>query len=489
MATFNLVRNSRVFFTTNVDPNTGKVLLANSITSANTKELQVLDGFSFSQATNADTINISEAGSAPVRGQRSFNTSLGNVEFSFSTYVRPAKPSTVVTAEESVLWNALLSDAEVVAANQVSPVITTPSASYVPGTGRLTLTGTGAAATGLTVGQVYIMSGVTGIGASEYNTAVKFVSTAGGTTLVFDYLTAPTATVVAGAFTAIKLNKSAWTDNLAVAADTAVPVAYGQVSSAVSNKNQLQKFGMYFVVDNIIYAIHNCAMDQAVIDFGLDGIATVAWTGKATEIQQLPDTADVSNTNPGVFSGAGNSTGTAAPRVLSAGYITNKLSTVKLVSNIGGVGGTTYTLALTGGSLTVANNITYVTPANLGVVNLPIGYFTGTRAISGSITAYLRTGTNGTAEILNNMLTNAATSIDPKFLLQIDVGGSAAATKVELRLDAAMLQIPTIDAQAVMSTTINFTAQGSEAVQSATSAYDIENTNELRVRYFSPTTV
>ena len=489
MATFNLVRNSRVFFTTNVDPNTGKVLLGGTITAANTKELQVLDGFSFSQATNADTINISEAGSAPVRGQRSFNTSLGNVEFSFSTYVRPAKPSTTVNAEESVLWNALLSDAEIAAASQVSPVITTPTASYAPSTGRLTLTGTGAAATGLTVGQVYIMSGVTGIGASEYNTAVEFVSTSGGTTLVFDYLTAPTAAVVSGAFTAIKLNKSAWTDNLAIAADTAVPVAYGQVSSAVSNKNQLQKFGMYFVVDNIIYAIHNCAMDQAVIDFGLDGIATVAWTGKATEIQQLPDTADISNTNPGVFSGAGNSTGTATPRVLTAGYITNKLSTVKLISNIGGVGGTTYTLALTGGSLTVANNITYVTPANLGVVNFPIGYFTGTRDISGSITAYLRTGTNGTAEILNNMLTNAATSIDPKFLLQIDVGGSAAATKVELRLDAAMLQIPTIDAQAVMSTTINFTAQGSEAVQSSTSAYDIENTNELRVRYFSPTTV
>lgn len=488
MATFNLVRNSRVFFTTNVDPNTGKILLGGTITAANTKELQVLDGFSFSQATNADTVNISEAGSAPVRGQRSFNTSLGNVEFSFSTYIRPAKPSTTVLAEENVLWNALLSDAELVAGSQVTPVITTPVASYTPGTGRLLLTGTGAAATGLVVDQVYIMSGVTGLGANQYNTAVKFIG-ATSTVLTFDYLTAPTAAVVSGGFTGIKLNKTAWTDNVAIGADTAVPAAYGQISSAVSNKNQLQKFGMYFMVDNILYAIHNAAMDQAVIDFGLDGIATVAWTGKATEIAQLPSTAVVSAANPGVFSGAGNSTGTAAPRSLTAGYITNKLSTTTLISNIGGVGGTTYNLALTGGSITIANNITYVVPANLGVVNLPIGYFTGTRAVSGSLTAYLRTGTNGTAAILNSMLTNAATSVDPKFKLQVDIGGSTAATKVEVLVDAAMVQIPTIDAQAVMSTTINFTAQGSEAVQSATSNYDIENTNDLRVRYFSATTV
>ena len=87
------------------------------------------------------------------------------------------------------------------------------------------------------------------------------------------------------------------------------------------------------------------------------------------------------------------------------------------------------------------------------------------------------------------MLANAATSVDPKFKLQVDIGGSTAATKVEVLVDAAMVQIPTIDAQAVMSTTINFTAQGSEAVQTSTSNYDIENTNELRVRYFSATTV
>ncbi len=338
------------------------------------------------------------------------------------------------------------------------------------------------------------MSGVTGLGANEYNTAVKFIGITSTTALTFDYLSAPAAAVVPTGFTSIKLNKAAWTENAAIVADTAVPAAYAQVSSAVSNKNKLQKFGMYFVVDSAIYAIDDCAMDQAVIDFGLDGIATIAWTGKATALRALPATALVTS-SPATFTGLGNDTGTAAAKYTGAGYITNKLSTVTLISTIGGVGtgNKTYTLALTGGSITIANGITYVTPANLGVVNSPIGYFTGTRAISGSLTAYLRTGStatpNSTATLLTDMLASSTTAVEPKFKLQVEIGGSTAATRVEALMDGAMLQIPTIDAQTVMSTTINFTAQGTDPYFGPTAGYDIENTNDLRIRYFSPTTV
>ena len=47
-----------------------------------------------------------------------------------------------------------------------------------------------------------------------------------------------------------------------------------------------------------------------------------------------------------------------------------------------------------------------------------------------------------------------------------------------------MLQIPSIDAQAVMSTSINFTAQGYSNIL-ADNAYDLENTNDLTIRYLS----
>ena len=481
MSTFNLVRNSRVFFTTNVAAGTG-VVAASGFTATNSQELQVLDGFSFSQATNADTVNINEAGSSPVRGQRSFNTSLANVEFSFSTYIRP-KLSGTVKAEESHLWNALLSS---------TPLGSTPGsfATITAATnvaGLLTLTGTGLA--NVAVGEVVVIKGVTGVGASQYNTAVRILTVTSTTGITAQYLEVPTTTIAAFAsWSAVTFNKTAWTENVAVAADIVatpgIPTAYSAVTTALSNKNQLLPFGMVITVDTVTYVIDNCALDQAVIDFGLDGIAMVAWTGKGTVLRQLASTVAYTTATDPVISGG--LVGTIKGKDTTANFITNKLSTVSLISNIGGIAGTAYNLALTGGSITIANGITYVTPANLGVVNVPVGYFTGTRAISGSITAYLRTGTTNSAGLLSSLLAASATSagVEPKFKLQIEIGGSTNGTRVEVEASGAMLQIPTVDAQAVMSTTINFMCQGTEE-NLGNNQYDLENTNDLQIRYLS----
>lgn len=491
MATFNLVRNSRVLFTTNV--NSSGVIQASGFTATNTQELQVLDGFSFSQASNADTVTISEAGNTPVRGQRSFNTSLANVEFSFSTYIRPKLPSTLVTAEESHLWNALLSTAAIGSAAAWTATTITTASTTVNAAGLLTLVGTSFTNTGIAVGETYVINGVTGTGAAQFNSAVKIVSIS-ATTITAQYAVAPTASiVVANWSTSVTMTKTAWNAFTAQAGDTtapqynSAPVAYSSVTTALSNKNQLLAFGMLITVDGVTYAIDNAAMDQAVIDFGLDGIATVAWTGKGTALRQLATVITFDDTAPLLPVLSGGAVGTAAGKVTDAKFITNKLSTVTLQSSIAGATSpTAYTLALTGGSVTIANNITYVTPANLGVVNTPIGYFTGTRAITGSLTAYLRTGSTNTAGLLSNLLAASTTSsgVEPKFRLQVEIGGSSNAVRVEFEARGAFLQIPTIDAQAVMSTTINFTAQGSSA-QATTNTYDIENTNDVNIRYLS----
>ena len=486
-STFNLLRNSRVFFTTNVAPGTG-IVAGTGFTPTNSQEIQVLDGFSFSQASNADTITISEAGSTPVRGQRSFNTSLANVEFSFSTYIRPYL-STTVKAEEACLWNALLS------ATAIGETLTSPATvtTATHSAGLLTLAGT--AFPVLTVGEVYVVKGVTGAGASQFNTAIKiltYTKVVDVVTITATYLTAPTAGIPAITewATKVKFASTAWNENAVVAADTGgivtstTPVPYSTVTTALSNKNKLLPFGMVITVDSVTYVIDNCAMDQAVVDFGLDGIAMVAWTGKGTALRQLDNKVIFSAaTNPILTGGL---TGTITGKNTDANFITNKLSTLTLKSNIGGVAGTAYTMALTGGSITIANNITYVTPANLGVVNIPIGYFTGTRAITGSLTAYLRTGTTNSAGLLDSLLDAAATTagVEPKFKLQVEIGGITAGTRVEVESAGAMLQIPTIDAQAVMSTTINFTAQGHSNIL-ADNAYDLENSNDLAIRYIS----
>jgi hypothetical protein len=158
----------------------------------------------------------------------------------------------------------------------------------------------------------------------------------------------------------------------------------------------------------------------------------------------------------------------------------------------GGTSAKTYTIAITGGSLAIANNVSYVTPETLGVVNKPIGYFTGTRAVSGNLTAYLKTGAgNTTNTLLNDLL---AAPSETKYYLEIQVGGSANAVKVELEMPAVTLQVPTIDVQDVISTTINFAAQGSVlpssasadlADSSSTSYYDVEAANDILVRYYS----
>lgn len=491
MATFNLLRNSRVFFTTNVAAGTG-IIAASGFTTANSQELQVLDGFSFSQSSNADTVTIAEAGSAPVRGQRSFNTSLANVEFSFSTYMRP-RLSTTVKAEEACLWNALVTTVPLAqAAAFTATTITTASCTLSAG-GLLTLVGTAFTTAGLTVNDVYVIKGVTLIGAAEFNTAVKVLSIS-ATTITAQYLVAPvTAITVANWSTSVTFNKTAWNEYASQVGDTTAPqysgapAVYSSITSGLSNKNTLLPFGMIVTVDGVTYAIDNCAMDQAVIDFGLDGIATIAWTGKGTALRQLATNVTYSAVTDPVLTGG--LTGTITGKNTTANFITNKLSTVTLVKNIGGIGAgnTSYTLALTGGSITIANGINYVTPANLGVVNIPIGYYTSTRAVSGTLSAYLRTGSTNSAGLLSDLLAASATSagVEPKFYLLVAIGGSTAGTRIELELPGCNLQIPTIDAQAVMSTSINFTAQGSDAVQGAAAGYDIENTNEFEIRYLS----
>ena len=582
MATFNLTRNSRAFFTTNVNSTTG-IIQSTGFTADNSQELSILEGFSFSQTSNVDTITVSEAGTTPARGQRTFNTQLNPVEFSFSTYLKPAYQDSV-RAEEAVLWNAMFST--------TSQTDTGTALTYV---GAMTATIIGATATNpallqitagtaitlaasVAVGEYVILKGATGDKANELNGAYLVRSTT-ATVVELAFCIPPES--LTGAVTAnlpatstatapsLFLSKTAW-NNYTGVSDTSGTVVgvnkvggkyYGEVVSARSNANQLLPFGMVMTVDNITYALDNCALDQASIDFGLDGIATVQWTGKATALRQLatsatytaaadsflvPTSTTVStlttspvvtfSATPGTAAAVGSVvkhggdtlgivavaltnvatnvslaasptralttsalrtyiiqpitlggglTGFIAPKTAPAitGYITNKLNSLTLNSAFGG-GGTNYTIPLTGGNITIANNINYVTPANIGIVNSPITYYTGTRSITGTLNAYLRTGTNSTSSLLSTLLSNAASATETKYEMALQIGGATNAVRVEILAPATSIQIPTIDAQSVLSTAINFTVQGYDGVASASASYDLEAVNDIRVRYF-----
>ena len=389
----NLIRNSRVFFTTNVD--SSGTVAASGFTSSNTFEIQVQDGFSFSQNTSTETVNISEGGAAPIRGQRSFNTALEPVDWSFSTYIRPflseggtttAGPDSddYVDAEESVLWNALSSS---------------------------------------------IAIGSEGAG---------WVRTVG---------TSPLSTT----------------------------------SFTHSNSHQLQAFGLVIALESVTYVIDNCAVESAGIDFGLDAIASIAWAGKGTVMRQIAATTMVNNAGAGTVALTGGLTGSAKLKNTNAKYIANKLSTMAISrTTFNGQSAKTYTIALTGGNLSVANNLTYLTPANLGAVNTPITYFTGARAVTASVNAYLKTGSNESATLLSDLLASSTLDDENQFAVTIELGGATNATKVVLDMPYVMLAIPTVSSEQVISTTINLMPQAG-----SNTAYDIEGTNELAVKYYS----
>jgi hypothetical protein len=499
---FNLIRNARMFFTTNVNAETG-VVKATGFTTTNTKEIQVLDGLSFSQNTTAETVTINEAGDTPTRGQRNFNTALDPVELSFSTYMRPFfaenggtsvyDNTDTVEAEEDVLWNAF-------------------AAGYVDGSSELI----------------------------------------GGAT-------------------------AAWTKTSGAAGEP-----HSDLSFQFSNKNQLQKFGVIIVLDSTSYIIDNCVLDQASIDFGIDAIATIAWTARgsviraadvyATEPTTLDGTGTVSlygsyiekdaasSTNIGNITTSTNITtntftlnghglkkgqkitataGTTIGGITSgdvlyvlstttntftvsssladytagtavdltgagalqfdsedytsaakgkntiAPFLANKLSVVEVLKEGISGAGTNYTLALTGGNITLSNNVTYLTPANLGVVNKPFTYFTGTRAVSGSLNCYLKTGSMNSGKLLDDLIAASATNVDPAYNLQLSIGArnTSGKTRVVLHMPATVLTIPTINTEQVVSTTINFTAQGYTDTE-----FDICANNEISIKYYSANT-
>jgi len=84
-------------------------------------------------------------------------------------------------------------------------------------------------------------------------------------------------------------------------------------------------------------------------------------------------------------------------------------------------------------------------------------------------------------------LAAASTVTEPMFASEIAIGGSGNALRVELQLPSISIGVPSVNTEQVVSTAITFTASGSDQTGSAsTTAYDLENTNDLTVRYYAP---
>ena len=214
-----------------------------------------------------------------------------------------------------------------------------------------------------------------------------------------------------------------------------------------SERAELGTFDLYFEMGGAgsgtktIYKIAGCCVNSAAIDFDIDGIATINWSGFGKIISEesaLP-TSSTTIINEGV-SGTGN-------------FIRNRLTTLQAAGNAGG-SSVTYGLTLTGGNITFENNISFLTPETLGVVNQPLGHVTGTRSVSGNFTCYLNAESNASADLFENIIEDTDQIVND-FSLTFNIGG-ASTPKVAITVPNAHLEVPTHSIDDIISIETNF---------------------------------
>lgn len=197
-----------------------------------------------------------------------------------------------------------------------------------------------------------------------------------------------------------------------------------------------------------IYKITDAVVNEAGINFDIDGISMISWSGMGSNLTEL-----------GYFYGTlAVSNGSTSTN----NFIRNRLTALTAVSS-STTGSVTYAITLTGGSITITNNITYLTPEIMGIVNRPIGHVTGTRSVTGTFTAYLDELSNSTADLFQNLAEKYNTVVQNVFALDFYVGGFTntdvvTAPGIQFTFDQAHLEVPKVNFDDVISTEVNFHA-------------------------------
>lgn len=386
-------------------------------------KIPVLDGYSFSQSTATTEVTLNEmqdtSGNSN-RGRSMFTNALEPAEWSFSTYARPVFESTAQTAVEEVLWAFFLGAKTWDATNKEWDQD------------------------------------------SNTNVVVNARGTTAASTLVLD--------------------------------------------ANDSDRTELGTFDLYFVLGGCapgadesayseasgqtIYKVAGCVVNTAGVDFDIDGITTINWSGFGSTVTQVDASSAIDfNTNSASTLGRGGVTATN-------NFLRNRIASLTVqpdadVDQTFGEAGdldqdgdssaeflASYNLILTGGSINLENNITFLTPEELCRVNTPIGHVTGTRNITGSFTCYLNDDNSGTdnrsARFFKDLSTATGLTRN-KFNLKFTIGDITAATGVGVAFEfpSAHVDIPTHQIEDVISLETNFHALPST----------ITNADEVKITY------
>lgn len=404
----NLQRDTKIFFST-VDIDSGATVV--SMVPANTWRIEVLAGYAVSQAATTVDITALESGTSPDRSTARFNTSIDPVDWNFQAYMRPtgqadinadaggaADNSNSKPIADWFLWQALISNTRP-ASGAVQQSVWTNNASEV------------------------------GILRSVEDTSPE--------------------------------------DN---------------VAPHRSNFGTAQENYLYFQLDNVIYQASNATVNEAAVDAAIDSIAMTTWTGQGTNLIEL--TGDKRDNAISVFGGilndgtvvAGNSNyamiteeasyhpwnqANVGGTVATHSFIKNRLSSIDINHKPSATGGNVnYTFPVTALNFTWNNNITYLTPEELATLNAPIGNFTGAKTVTGSFSAYLRTGSTSSSVLLRNIINDSRTTAILTSNANLVVGGTTA-PYVAFFMPAVNFEFPTHNIDDIIQIDATFLAEES----------------------------
>lgn len=128
-----------------------------------------------------------------------------------------------------------------------------------------------------------------------------------------------------------------------------------------------------------------------------------------------------------------------------------------------------YSFTLTGGNITIGNNVTYLVPEEIGTINKPIEGVTGARAVGGSFTCYLvfdnATGVSGhtgaSADFFADLVdpNKGLTKVVNDFDVTFKVGGTTSGQpRVNLNFPKVHIDVPAHSIEDVISLETNFGA-------------------------------
>jgi len=400
-----LQRNTKIFYSTiDINNSGGTPPAISNITPSNTWEIEVLAGYAASQAAATQDIQSFESGSAPDRSTTRFNTSINPVDWNFTSYLRPTGQN---SSDTNNFGGVASSNAKPVAdwylwqalISNASPAILTDENSAWQNGGRFTT------------------------------------------------------------------QERAETTNTAAHA---------------SNFGEIQEHNLYIKMDNVFYQVTGASVNQAEVDAAIDNIATTAWTGFGRSIVEL--TGVNRNTAVAVFGGTDNngtsitanstaidlnaigsfhpySTMNVGGVTTTADFIKNRLSSIDLNHQPSGSANVNYVFPLTALTWTWNNNVTFLTPETLSALNSPIGNFAGSREISGTFSAYLKSGSGSSSQFLRNVVSDPRTSHSEFANANIIVGTNTTGPYMSFYMPSIQFNFPTHDIADIISINGEFQAQ------------------------------